>query len=578
LENSAPVAPEIDLTTFNVQFGEGNRFPSVGEQRMSGVFVLVVGLLAVSAGADHPPARPIKPAVLMPGLGRHHHPVSTKNEQAQRFFDQGLTLLFAFNHDHAVRSFRRAAELDPDLAMAQWGIALALGPNYNLPQIEPDQAKTAYDALQKALVLSTRAPAEERAYVEALAKRYSTDPAADRQNLALEYKNAMGDVSRQFPDDLDAATLYAESAMNLRPWKLWNADGTPAEGTAEIVAVLEEVLRRNPEHPGANHYYIHAVEASRNPERALPSADRLASLAPGAGHLVHMPSHIYFRVGAYEAAARSNEKAVAVDRAFVKATGATGIYPMMYLSHNLHFVAAARGMQGRFQDAKQAADDLAAHVGPHVAAMPMLEAWMPLPLEILVYFRRWDEILALPRPAESLPITGALWHFSRAAAFSDRGNLAGAETEQRAFLAAKAAIPAETLFSETNTAQTVLEVVEKVLAARLALARKETAEAIALYTDAVRLEDALSYGEPPDGFLRARESLGGVLLRAEKFAEAEQVFRADLAKFPRNGRSLFGLRESLKGQKKDRGAHFVHLEFEAAWKRADPKELSVDDL
>ncbi|HTI49622.1 MAG TPA: hypothetical protein VL475_01670, partial [Planctomycetaceae bacterium] len=495
---------------------------------MHGFQVVLIGILAVAGGDGHPSTGTNRPAVLMPGLGRHHHPVSTKSEQAQRFFDQGLTLLFAFNHDHAVRSFRRAAELDPELAMAQWGIALALGPNYNLPEIEPDQAKTAYDALQKALALSAAASAGERAYIEALAKRYSTAPDADHQKLALDYKTAMGEVARQSPDDLDAATLYAESAMNLRPWKLWNADGTPADGTEEIVAVLEAVLRRNPGHPGANHYYIHAVEASRTPERALPSAERLADLVPGAGHLVHMPSHIYFRVGDYEAAARANEKAIAVDRAFIKATGATGVYPMMYLSHNIHFVAAARAMQGRFADAKKAADELAAHVGPHLQEMPMLEAWMPLPLEILVYFRRWDEILALPRPAEGLAITRALWHFSRAAALAARGSLADAEKEQQEFVTAKAAIPPEALFSETNKAPAVLDVVEKVLAARLALARNKTAEGIAIFREAVEGEDTLSYGEPPDGFLRARESLGGALLRAERFGEAEQVFRADL--------------------------------------------------
>lgn len=545
---------------------------------MSGLSAGLVCLLSLVGAEGHRPLAPTQAAVLMPGLGKHHHPVSTRNELAQRFFDQGLTLLFAFNHDHAARSFRRAAELDPQLAMAQWGIALVLGPNYNLKQIEPDQAKSANEALQRALALAAAAPEHERAYIEALAKRYSSDPNADGAQLARAYSNAMRELSRRYPDDLDAATLFAESVMNQRPWKLWTADGTPAEGTEEVVSVLESVLRRNPEHPGANHYYIHAVEASPRPERSLPSADRLGSLVPAAGHLVHMPAHTYFRIGDYESAARANQKAIAIDRAFIKNTGATGIYPMMYYSHNIHFLSAARAMQGRYTDAKQAADELVAHIGPHVAEMPMLEAWMPMPMVTLIRFRRWDEILKSPNPAAGLPITTAVWRFARSAAHAAQGRMGEAEEEQREFLTAKAAIPAETTYSEVNTALEVLAITETALAARIALVKKDARAAIDLFQAAVKLEDALSYGEPPDGFLRSRESLGGALLRNGDFAEAEKVFRADLDRQPRNGRSLFGLRESLKGQKKETAAGLVDLEFRAAWKYADPQELTIDDL
>jgi tetratricopeptide (TPR) repeat protein len=514
----------------------------------------------------------------MEGLGTHHHPVATTKREAQQFFDQGLILLYAFNHDEAARSFRRAAELDPKLAMAWWGVALALGPNYNLPQVDPEQAKAAYDALQKALRLAEGAPEPERDYIKALAARYSADPKADGKKLLEAYAKAMLRLAERYPDDLDAATLSAESAMNLRPWKLWSPDGTPAEGTQEIVRVLESVLRRHPDHPGANHYYIHAIEASPYPERALPSARWLASLVPAAGHLLHMPAHIYIRVGDYEAAARANEKAIAADRAYLKISGAKGIYPMMYFSHNIHFLAVARATQGRFADAKKAADDLVAHVGPHVKDMPMLEGFLPAPTLILVRFRRWDDVLAAPRPDRERLVTTAVWHFARGMAHAARGKIDDAQKEQKALLAARDSIPLEAMYSEWNTARSVLEVAQGVLAARIAVARKDATAAIDILKKAVAAEDALHYGEPPDWFLPVRETLGGVLLADGDAAQAEKAFRADLERNRLNGRSLFGLVASLKAQKKDHAARMVQLEFQRAWKSADPKLLKVDDL
>src|SRR6267154_5563679 len=305
-------------------------------------------LIAGTVSAQNMPMKmaPVeKPVTIMSGLGSWHHPVSTNKPEAQRFFDQGLSLVFAFNHDEAVRSFKRAAEIDPEMAMAWWGVALALGPNIN-QAVDLAHEEAAYDAAQKASALAKNKPEGERAYIEALAKRYSLDPKSDLKKLAVTYKNAMGELSRKYPDDLDAATLYAESMMDLRPWQLWNADGKPAEGTEEIVAVLESVLKRNPNHPGAIHYYIHTVEASPNPDRALAYASRLAQLMPMAGHLVHMPAHIYERTGDYEAAARSNEDAAAADRAYLTNAGGPGIYGLMYYSHNLHFLAIAYTMEG----------------------------------------------------------------------------------------------------------------------------------------------------------------------------------------------------------------------------------------
>src|SRR5215813_9904803 len=329
-------------------------------------FVSVLCLLLSGALAQQHAAHSPQPkAGLMTGLGDLHHPVTTSNPEAQKFFDQGLRLLFAFNHDEAARSFQRAAELDPKMAMAYWGIAESVGPNYNDPA-DPDRFKQAHDAIQKASTLSGGASASERAYIAAMAKRFPADPNADHRRAAEEYHDAMRDMVKQFPDDLDAAALFAESGMNLHPWGLWHPDGSPEIGTEEIVATLESVLRRDPNHMGAIHYYIHAVEASPNPERALAGANRLASLAPAAGHLVHMPGHVYIRTGDFESAVKTNQLAATADRAYLQANGAGGMYGAMYYSHNLHFIAACASMNGQYTEARKAATMLAAHVGPHV--------------------------------------------------------------------------------------------------------------------------------------------------------------------------------------------------------------------
>jgi tetratricopeptide (TPR) repeat protein len=541
-------------------------------------FPLLMSILLISSAAmgQHDPSmQQMKPATLMAGLGSVHHPTSTDNPEAQRFFDQGLALVYAFNHDEAVRAFRRAAELDPQMAMAYWGVALSLGPNINLP-IDPDRAKTAYETVQKALELSVNGPAHERAYIEALAKRYSMDPQAEQAKLDVDYKNAMGELVKRYPDDLDAATLYAESMMNLRPWQLWNRDGTPAEGTEEIIAVLESVLKRHPNHIGANHYYIHAVEASLNPERGLPSAERLKTLAPAAGHLVHMPAHIYMRVGDYEAAVRANEAGMAADEAYISSTGAQGVYPLMYYNHNIHFFAVACSMEGRFADAKRAADKLFANGQPFVKMMPMLDGYMATPLLIQVRFRRWDDILAEPKPGEEMPITTAIWHFARGLSYAAKGDVETAGTERAAFLYVKERIPAEALVG-LSSALDVLHIAQNILDARIAMAKADQQSAIELLRQAVEKEDALNYDEPPDWHIPVRETLGGVLLSSGDYAEAETVFRAELRKNPRNGRALFGLHESLKAQGEDYAAQLVWKEFEAAWKNADT-QLRMEDL
>ncbi len=515
-----------------------------------------------------------KPAVLLSGLGAVHHPVSTNNPEAQRFFDQGLALVYAFNHDEAVRSFKRAAELDPKMAMAWWGVGLALGPNINL-EVDSEHEKAAYDAAQKALALSAGASASERAYIEALAKRYSIDPKADLKKLDADFKRAMGDLVKAYPDDLDAATLYAESAMDLRPWKLWSMDGKPAEGTEEIIAVLESVLKRNPNHPGAIHYYIHAVEASPHPERALAYAPSLAQLMPMAGHLVHMPAHIYERVGDYQAAAKSNADAATADEAYFKATGMQGFYSMYY-AHNLDFLAIAHSMQGRYRDALEATNKLVGFTRPIVKPMPMFEPVLAKNILMWERFHKWEEIMKEPQPDSSLPATLAFWHFARSEAFAARGDLTQAEAEEKAFLTAAKAVAADSM-SSLNPTGKILAIAGDVLGAHIAEAKHDNKTALEFFRKAVQNEDALAYDEPPQWFHPVRESLGGFLLRSGNYAEAEKVFRADLERNKQSGRSLFGLMESLKAQRKNQAAAAVQLEFESAWKNADVK-LTVQDL
>ena len=517
-----------------------------------------------------------RPVTLVSGLGNLHHPVSTKNADAQKFFDQGLRFIYAFNHDEAARSFGQAAKLDPKLAMAHWGVAEAVGPNYNDPANE-DRFKQAHEEIQKAVDLIANASPSEQAYINAMAKRFPSDPKADRRKAAEDYNAAMREVVKQFPDDLDAATLFAESGMNLHPWGLWHVDGTPEVGTEEIVATLESVIRRDPNHLGAVHYYIHAVEASRNPDRALAGANKLASLAPAAGHIVHMPAHVYIRTGDYDAAVKTNEEAAAVDRAYIKATNAQGIYPMMYYSHNLHFIAMCASMNGNYAEATKNAAMLAEHVGPAVKMMPPLEGFMTIPMAVDLRFHRWDAILAMKQPDPEMKATNGFWHFARGMALAGTGKLTEAEAEYKIVSDAQAATPEDAVFAMpiNNKTKDILKIASNVLGAKIALVRKDNAQAISLLTEAVAVQDTLKYGEPPDWFFPVRESLGAALLMNGDAAGAEKVFRADLDRNPRNPRSLWGLQQALKSQNRDYDAGFVETQFKAAWKGS---ALKVEDL
>ena len=540
------------------------------------LLAVVCSTFAIAQHSTHTPAP--KPATLMTGLGKLHHPVSTKNVQAQQFFDQGLRLIYAFNHDEAARSFEQAAKLDPKLGMAYWGIAEAVGPNYNDPASD-DRFKAAHEAIQKAVELSASAPANEQAYIAAMAKRFPEDSKADRKQAAQDYRDAMREVVKNFPDDLDAATLFAESGMNLHPWGLWHVDGTPEEGTEEIVATLESVLKRDPEHMGAMHYYIHAVEASRSPERALAAASKLSAQAPAAGHLVHMPAHVYIRTGDYESGVKTNQLAAAADRAYIKSSNVQGIYPMMYYSHNLHFIAMCAAMNGNYLEAKKSGDMLAAHVAPGVKEMPPLEGFMTIPMAVDVRFHKWDSILAMKQPAPEMKITTAFWHFSRGMALAGKGKAEEAEAEYKIVSAAEAATPEDMVFAMpvNNKAKDVMKIAERVLGAKIALVNNDTNGAIAMLREAVAIQDTLKYNEPPDWFFPVRESLGATLLMNKDAQEAEKVFREDLERNPRNPRSLYGLREALKAQGRDYDAGFVEKQFQSSWK-GPQGALKMEDL
>ncbi len=545
--------------------------------------LLILILISLSFAQQHnhnsmsmPASVTTKPtATLDAGVGNVDHPVSTKNAEAQKFFNQGLAYMYAFNHAEGIASFKHAAELDPSLAMAYWGIAFGLGTNYNVTADEKALAE-AYKNLQKAIELAPKASQADRDYIDALSKRYAKDPKTDAKLLGNAYKAAMADLVKKYPDDLDAATLYAESMMNLKPWQLWSLDGKPAEGTLEIIAVLEGVLKRNPNHTGANHYYIHAVEAGPNPERGLAAAYRLGALAPSAGHLVHMPSHIYLRTGDWDEAIKSNELAIEADRNYILKSGSGGLYPMLYYNHNIHMLASSEAANGNYAASLKAARDLAANAGPNVKAAPMLEMFMPYAIIAMTRFQKWDDVLAEPAPPAEMMITTGFWRFARGMALAERGKPADAEKELAAMRAVGAKIPPEThLF--TTPVSVALKVADDLLSGEIALAKGDRRGAIAIFRTAVLSEGKVNYAEPRDWDLPTREWLGRALMKDGQYAEAEKAFREELERTPRNGRALFGLAEALSKQCKTTSAALVRKEFDNAWANADTK-LDADAL
>jgi tetratricopeptide (TPR) repeat protein len=507
------------------------------------------------------------PVPLFDNLGDYHHAITTESSLAQRYFDQGLRLIYAFNYDEALRSFDEAARLDPNCAMAYWGSALALAPNISNPVLDPEQERDAYNQIQKALSLSKHTSPRERAYVAALAKRYSIDPKADRASLQVDYANAARDLANRYPDDPDAAALSAESLLILRPWDHWTLDGKPQPGTLEVLNTLENVLKKYPNHPGANHFYIHALEASPYPERALASAERLPGLMPGAGHLVHMPSHVFMRIGRYADAAESSGRAAVVDIEYIKKWKPQGVYPMMMYPHNIYFLWAALSMEGRSAEAIRAARALvAAYPENMVREMPMLQFFTPVPLFTLARFGKWEEILNEPHPPGDFPYLTGMWHYARGLAMAATGRAREAAMEKSQLEATAAAMAAKAP-PQGNSPAALLRLALKVLDGELAAREGKTQEAVAHLKEAVRLQDMLRYDEPPPWYYGVRQSLGAVLLEAGRAAEAEVIYREDLKKFPENGWSLNGLMESLRAQKKDFAS--VQTRFRNAWARAD---------
>jgi tetratricopeptide (TPR) repeat protein len=553
--------------------------------RLPAAFLILATLLIASVPAslraapqhDHAAASGASAVCAANGFGKVHHPVKTSNPQAQRLFEQAMALDYGFNHNQAEQCFREAARLDPQMPMAYWGIALVLGTNYNLP-VDDAREKLAYENVQKALALSANAPRNERDYIQALAKRYTSEPHPDYDRLEAAYHDAMREVYQSYPEDLDAATLFAESGMNLHPWQLYDRAGQPAPGTDEIVAVLESVLKRDPNHVGANHFYIHAVEASTHPEAALASAQRLASLAPASGHLVHMPSHIYIRTGDHESGEKTNVAAVRVDDAYFAVAHPQGVYPLMYYTHNLHFIAAENAFMGNYAVSLQAAQRAQDHVAPSIKEMGMLDPFYSLPLQIMVRFHRWNDVMAVPQPEPSQPVTTVAWHYARALAAANTSKLDLAQSELAALRAtapAMAKIPINT--QGPHNSEVIPQMMSEIVEARLANAQHQTGAAIDHLQKAVSLEDTLDYAEPPDWLAPTRESLGAALLQAGKAAQAEAIFREDLKRNPRNPRSLFGLAEALKAEGKTTEAATVRQQFQRAWSKADTK-LALSDL
>jgi tetratricopeptide (TPR) repeat protein len=518
-------------------------------------------LLPLALAVAQPAAE--KPVALYKGLGAWRHPIATRDPRAQAFFDQGLNLLYGFNRYEALRSFRKVAELDPQAIMSYWGMAMAQGPYINMDGDPSYDLKGACAAVASGQKIPGPPP-RERAYLEA---------AATWCNAGGDYVAVMRALANRYPDDLDALTIYAESLMIPTRWHWYAADGTPAPGVREAEQVLEQVLRRWPDHPGANHYYIHAVESSPNPERAIPSAQRLMGIVPAAGHMVHMPGHIWLVVGDWETAASVNERAVAVDREYFAATNVTGGSYTPYYLHNLDFIRYARSMQGRKADALRAAAKLEAANAPMAQAMPeMADAVYPTVLFTYVRFQDWDTILKLPQPGEKRKLALAFWRYARTAALAARGDHAGAAAEMAAFESARAALNRDQPWGQNKTGD-VLALASEILAARLA----SPADAVPHWQRAVAMQDALTYDEPPAWYYPLRESLGAALLSAGQAAEAERVFREGIRRSPRNGRMLFGLAESLKAQNKTEEAGWVRREFDAAWAKADI-QLRLEDF
>ena len=502
-------------------------------------------------------------------LGSYHMAITTRSPVAQQYFDQGLRLTYGFNHDEAIKSYTEGIREDSTCAMCWWGIAYALGPNINVP-MDTGAVRPAWDALQHAVQLASLASPREQAYITALQARYGAEPVANRASLDSAWATAIGQVSRRYRKDDDAATLHAEALMDLRPWNYWSNAGKPlAPSTLEQVAILERVTARSPNHPGACHFYIHAVEASNFAQKAVPCAERLGSLVPGAGHLVHMPTHIYMRLGRWDEAVEHNATAVRVDQQYLDARHPTGVYPLGYVPHNYHVMWEALDMTGRSAEALATARTIAEKVPPDVVHMiPPLEYFTPVVLFTLARFSRWDEILAEPAPPADLRYSTGIWYYVRGLAYAAKGRLDSAEVARDSLAALATAIPADQMVN-LNSSRALLQIGERSLSADLANRQGHVAEAVRALREGIAIEDNLIYDEPTAWALPLRQQLGSALLAAKRDKDAEQAFRQDLVRYPNNGWSLHGLAEALRAQGRTREADETAAKFRKVWAKSD---------
>jgi tetratricopeptide (TPR) repeat protein len=539
------------------------------------LYVLVGAVLAGGCSASRAPVDAAPAATEVPlfeGLGDRGRPVTTSSALAQKYFDQGLSFLYGFNHEEAIRSFRKAADLDPDCAMAWWGISVANGPHINNPVVPAERAAAAWTALKEAEAAVARVAETspvERALVEALAARYADPQPEDRSALDAAYADAMREVWRRHPGDPDVGALYAEAMMDLRPWDLWTADGVPQPGTDEIVATLERVMELDPQHPLACHLYIHAVEASPTPGRADRAADVLRDLQPGISHLVHMPSHIDVRRGRWQEALDANAAALAADRVYRMHTPNPGFYGL-YMAHNNHMLAYAAMMNGQREEAVRVIDAVVSDMPESwtVEYAPIADGYMVMPLEVRMRFGIWDEVLAAPDYAERFPFARAMRHYARGVAYAALGDVAQARAEQAVFLSRAEAVPAESFFGN-NKASDLLLVAEDLLEGEILYREGRAQEAFHTLEQAIAHEDALRYDEPPSWIQPVRHALGTLLLKSGHAREAERVFRADLERLPENGWGLYGLTRSLEMQGEEREAAKARARFDRVWAKSD---------
>jgi tetratricopeptide (TPR) repeat protein len=548
-------------------------FPALAAGDMSGMAMKMTmpPMPAVLPDADKPGAP------VFAGLGDHRHPISTANPETQKFFDQGVRLLFGFNHAEAIRSFREAARLDPDCAMCWWGVAFALGPNINLP-MPGDAVAPAWTALGNARALESHASPEETAWIEALGARYAEKPAPDRHALDEAFATAMGKLWHDYPNGLDAGVFYAEAMMDTQPWDYWQADAaTPKGHGAEIVATLEDVIKREPGHPGALHLYVHAVEASTTPERAEAAADRLEPLMPEAGHIVHMPSHIYYRVGRFADAAHVNELAAKVDEDYIAACKAQGFYPLAYYSHNIHFLWTSSEMMGRYRAAKEAAARLikaAAAGAPLAADLPPVQLYLFVPIMTDIRFGKWSAALAEPKPDDKLKLDVAMSHYARGFAFAARHDLENARTERAALQAMLDGRAFAAIDGFGVPATLMAQVGAALIDGEIARSSGHVREAVEAFRKARAIEKTIPYTEPPYWHQPTSHILGAALLAAHRPAEAEEVYRDSLRSYRADGWALFGLEQALIAQHKRAEAKDVRAEYAKAWALADIKLTS----